>query len=474
MQEPYLSSGWLKSTITVQLGIDKYVRETLENMPKCGSLPAINAGGFFIPNSYMLYCYRYAKTANVAGWNITQGFQQFAHAYLNKPFNSLYGEMLWIGPEPNSAESFLSRYYDEQAGTLNCFLTFALLGEKEAIQFADDVWLNIQNTLWNGAFYRYYPQDENFTECEMGNFAQIIAHYQNSRGTLPYFDRVVTDLKNKLLIYQFNSPGWGAVGVLKHADSNHQLRLQETLSAVATLQMLYPYFEQSEQNNFNQMIAGNCWRGVISSSLFSDHQFREVSDGSYANDATLQGCILLFLDGIIPNTSNLMVTPDNEVYQDSLTNFPTSQWSFNYQNQTIKIPVTQGNLSLIFGSQPVYATFPSNGIYTIKFSSNWNQIQSINKVANTSAPALQPVKVEKLDRSAALNNSVTFQQELSSKPSTTPKQTDSTSSNKSLENISLLLTLPVILTAMIAVYFLKHKNRMNNRFKQHSRRAKNN
>ena len=203
------------------------------------------------------------------------------------------------------------------------------------------------------------------------------------------------------------------MGVLKHADINPQLRLQETLGAVTSLQMLYPMFDQNDQNNFNQMITSNCWQGVISSSLFSDYQFREVSDGSYTNDASLQGCMLLFLDGIAPNTSNLMITPDNEVYQDSLTNFPTSQWSFNYHNQTIKIPVTQGNLSFIFGSQQIYATFPNDGIYTIQFSNNWNQIQSINKVANITAPTLQPAKLEKLDRTASLNSSTPIQQELS-------------------------------------------------------------
>ncbi|MCX6644659.1 MAG: hypothetical protein NT043_05585, partial [Candidatus Bathyarchaeota archaeon] len=203
----------------------------------------------------MVNAYRYAQERGISGWNLTQAFIDFANAYLKPPTNSQSGEMLWINPLENFSESFSSRYYDEHAETLDMFLEFALAGVNEtgsyngltlnATDFADDSLINTQSH-WSGSIYGY-DSASGEVECEMGNFAQVIAEYQNFRGNLTYFDRVIQDLEYKLLAENFSSPAWGTVGVLKHADGNLQLRLGETMGALTALQMLYPDFNSSMQ-----------------------------------------------------------------------------------------------------------------------------------------------------------------------------------------------------------------------------------
>jgi hypothetical protein len=354
----------------------------------------------------MVNAYRYAQELGISGWNLTQAFIDFANAYLKPPENSQYGEMLWINPLENFSESFSSRYYDEHAETLGMFLEFALAGVNATISyngqtlnvtdFMDDAWANTQSH-WNGVIYGYNSANGG-VECEMGNFAQVIAEYQNYRGNLTYFDRVIQDLEYKLLAENFSSPAWGTAGVLKHADGNSQLRLGETMGALIALQMLYPYFSPDMQDNFASMLQnGGAWQGLLTSSLYSNGQFKFFStDTGYSSDASSLGAMMLFLDGIIPGTGYLAMNATNERYQDYRTCFPTSQWSFNYQNQTIRIPVMAGNLSFIFGTQEVTQSFPTNGVYNIQFSSDWNNITSVTKVVDINSVVLQSVTLQSI------------------------------------------------------------------------------
>jgi hypothetical protein len=246
--------------------ISNSVITALQNISKAGSLPltypASNSSGFNVPNSFLVYdrymikAYRYAQELGVSRWNITQAFLDFASMYLQQ------GIMLWVNPQVDFSKS-LNRYYDEYAETLDMFLEFAENGVNttmlynnqllNATAFADDVWLNTQNT-WNDtiSIYGYGPTLED--ECEMGNFAQIISEYQNYRGNLTYFNDVITDLQNKLLVNGWDSDGWAVTGVLKHADENSQERMGETTGALIALQMLYPYFSSDMQSNFVIML----------------------------------------------------------------------------------------------------------------------------------------------------------------------------------------------------------------------------
>lgn len=390
--------------------INDSVVSTLKNMSMVGSLPETSADpyGFLLYDRYMLNAYRYAQELNVSGWNITQAYLDFAKAYLTPPKNSQHGEMFLIDPSSNFSESYSNRYYDEYAETLDMFLMFAESNVNATVSYdgqilspmnlADDMWLSTQS-LWNNNFYDYNLASSE-VECETGNFATLVAEYQNYRGNLPYFDRIIQDLEYKLLVRNFSSPAWGTVGVLKHADSNPQLRLEETMGALIALQMLYPYFNQSTQINFKSMLLNGMWLGLISSQLFNNGQFQFNYDASsgFSADASSLGAMLLFLDGIVPDTGYLAINASNEAYQDYRTCFPTSEWNFNYQNQLIRIPVIAGNLTFLFGSGEVNQNFSSNGVYNIQFTSDWNSIISITKIADVNPVTLQPIDLQAITR----------------------------------------------------------------------------
>jgi hypothetical protein len=411
--------------------IDNCTKTALQNIAMCGSLPITSTGSrvpdsFSVYDRYMINAYRYAQELNVSGWDINQAYQDFVQAYLKPPANSHSGEMLWISPKDHFTESFSSRYYDEHAQTLGMFLEFAN-SISDAMNYADDAWLNLQPH-WNGNYYIYSDSSPQ-VECEMGNFAQIIAQYRNSRGEIPYFNCVVDDLQYKLLSSEFNSSGWGTTAIVKHADTNPQLRLGETFGAVTSLQMLYPNFTSSMQANFRNML-NISWQGLVNSSLFSDNKFRSsdtYGDTDFNDQSSLLALMLLFLYGIIPDTGYLAITASNERYQDYQTCFNTSQWKFDYVNSSIRIPVIQGNLTFIFGTQNVSQDFPLNGVYDIQFRNDWNSIHSTTKVADINVTTLEPVSLEPIPR-----------QQPTSTPTASPQPTATPASDSSPTPIPIL------------------------------------
>jgi hypothetical protein len=369
--------------------ITNSVITALENMPMTDSFPITYTSkdapnSFIVYDRYLINSYRYAQTLNITRWNITAAYNDFTKAYNTPPSGSTSGEMLWINPKQNTARSFSSRYYDEHAETLSMFLLFSLNGIDNAAIYAEDVWENTQEH-WNGKFYGYTGKNS-MVECEMGNFAQIITQYQNAQCNIPYFDRVISDLENKLLTNQYNSSGWGGVGVIRHAEVNNQTRLFETLGSLIALQMLYSQFTDGNQTNFQNMLTDG-WRGLVNSSLFYNNQFSFMDErtgvaGSYSDEASLLGAMTLFLYGIIPQTGSLAISANEERYHDYRTCFQTSQWQFNYTNHSIRIPVTQGTLSFIFGTQKVTQYFTEDGVYDIQFSNDWNSIITTLKLTD--------------------------------------------------------------------------------------------
>ena len=378
---------------------------------------------FTMYDRYMPSAYRYAENFNVSGWNATSLATQVENVV---PALYLY--------QTGSSQ----RYYDEYAESISMLLELNHIGFNTTSQMAD-IWENTQD-LWNMPFdtiegnpvtpqlgYYQYSSLSNEIECEMGNFAQIITEYQNQVGSIPYFSNVITDLETKLLAKQFQSGGWGTVGAIKHSTFNGQLRLGETLGSMIALQMLYPYFSQVEQSNFQNMQL-TMWKGLISSGLYSNGQFSTntgYGDITPSNDATSIGAMTLFLDGIIPQTGYLAINASEIRYHDYRTCFPISQWKFNYQTQSIRIPIVAGNLAFIFGSQQVTQTFPEDGVYDIQFSNDWNSIISITKIDNIyGAQKITQVKTPLPTNTPAVNSpstpTATPQPTATTQPTTTP------------------------------------------------------
>jgi len=409
--------------------INSSVKLALQNQLMDDALPASLPTWlvYSVYDRYMINAYRYAEELGVPGWNITDAFCQFADAYLaSRAQDGTDGAMLALTQPPID----YGRYFDEYAETLGVFLEFALNGlslnytidlssgpwnaatdsfensmmndygyadsvNVTVTNFMDDVWNNVQSH-WGLGVYGYQAPDGT-VECEMGNFAMLIAEYQNYLGALPYFDRVISDLQDKLLVNGWASGGWGGnVGVLQHADGNPQLRLEETLAALSCLQTFYQNFTSGNQANWQTMLP-QAWQGLIGSSVYSNGQFQFTADSpsdsspnTYSDDASLLGAMILFLYGIVPHTGSLAVNMSNELYEDYQTCFPVNQWQFNYQNRTIRIPVNAGTLGFMFGGQEVTENFPLSGVYQVQFSNDWNSIVSVTEISSLEPLSLQP------------------------------------------------------------------------------------
>jgi len=388
-----LNSNPVEKMKVVRLAeIDGYAGVTWENAAKdcldrismVGGLPATSseAGGVFhVYHRYVLNGYRYAEELNyqTEKWNKTAAFIDMAKLYDKEHVPFLYGN-----PETNFTWYPYHRYYDDTAQCLNVFVKFFDLGVSDAIVKADEVydWLNdpSKSNLWNGTYYKYRP--EGGIECETGPFNMLIANYYTHKTSLNYYpDRCVSDLNYKLLAQGWTSPLWSPGSyVLRHAVSNPQKRLHNTLAAWTALQAYWPFFSSSQRSAVVQLLTGNpkAWYGMCQySGLYQDSSKRwslTSSDGAASDHGTVCAAMLLFLLGIVPDTGYLAIPLNEEHYEDFWSFYPRTHFNFDYSNQKIRIPVNAGTIKFQFGTNQISWAFPYTGIYEVRFSADWNSI----------------------------------------------------------------------------------------------------
>jgi PKD repeat protein len=396
--------------------ISEGTRTALQQISMCGSLPIncnasvygdpdnLNQGCFLVYNRFLIWAYKYAEEQGLTSkWDKNQAFADFASSFDKPPINSASGEMLWCDPQENWTKSYSSRYYDEHAETLSVFLKFYEIGVQEALAYADKAWTGVQSH-WNGQYYGY--TGTSIVECEMGNFARIIGEYRQEKGgNIPNWERVIQDLNYTLLANGWNSPGWASPGVIVHAESNRQLRLWETLGAITALHQFFPNFTSSMKTSFANLLMGqtSAWEGLIESNLNDHGNFSGVYPRSQpSNEATACAAAILFLEGIVPVTGNLAIPIREENYPPDTTPFLAREFKFDYGNHKIRIPVNAGELTFVYGSSPVSYNFTADGVYDIEFTSDWNQIESVNGQRVALTPA-QPQKLEAAEGNASVS-----------------------------------------------------------------------
>jgi hypothetical protein len=115
--------------------------------------------------------------------------------------------------------------------------------------------------------------------------------------------------------------------------------------------------------------------------MYSNGQFRWRSNGNYGDDATCAGAMILFLNGIVPDSGSLAIPVIDETYEDWCSMFPAGEFQFDYAANTIRIPVWKGKINFIFGADTASYTFPTDGVYEVHFSSDWNHVTSARKVS---------------------------------------------------------------------------------------------
>jgi hypothetical protein len=341
--------------------VDAAIKQALTSIPMTGHLPMTwDNKYFFVYQRYLLNGYRYASQYGVATdrWDKQQAYQELLQCYTNNGQPSL-GYSVGDG-----AFSWGPRYYDETAETADAL--FKLGGSYS------NLWDYTQSRFWSGSMYGY--QGTSTFECEVGGFAVIWGSIGVPR------DRILTDLSTKMLAGQWSSPAWQQCpGLMCHADGNGELRLENTLMGI---QALHAFCGQASwKQSFVSMLTGgwgqSAWTALTSSPVFNGGAFGFRSGQSSAA-ATGAGLMLLFLEGIVPDTGSLAMPLIEESYEEILTGYPSTQFKFDYNARTIRIPINAGTLKFQFGSQLVAYNFPSSGLYDIKFSNDWNSIVSVN------------------------------------------------------------------------------------------------
>lgn len=376
--------------------------QALANHSMAGSLPAnydgYNGLDYLVYHRNELHGYDYATKWNceTSKWDAQKAFDDFCRLYDNTSSFVYFGN-----PDTNFVVED-NRHYDAAAETLGVFLVFEELGVLGATERADQVWQRINSYNWSG-YYPYRLGADPIVECEIA-FSTIIGQYLQMRGgSIPYADRIFDDINYKLLANGWNSPDWSPGGyVIRHAIWNPEERLGNTLNAIQVLQSYYPQFNGSMQNSFVQLLTGfvPAWLGLTQTDLCDPTQgyrFRgstalvaeidpntgrmKVRIPSLDDRDTAIGDLLLFLEGVVPGTGSLAIPKLDECYEDVCSSFSVKNFGFNYNSRTIRIPVNAGELKFQFGTTLVSYDFPANGTYEIRFSSDWNSIIGIRKIA---------------------------------------------------------------------------------------------
>lgn len=368
--------------------IESYLKEALANQTMLGYLPRTYLSSYLVYHRFMLHGYKYAEQLayETARWNKTSAYDEFSGLYAKNG-----GPFLWGNPVSGACWGS-GRYYDEGAETLDAFMKFAELGIVGADAKANEVWEYINSHNWNpqGQYYPYIGVSGQ-VECEVAFHTIIGELYALNNRTLPYMERCIADIDYKLLHDGWNSPLWSNY-VIRHAEGNQQLRLENTLNAFQVMHTYcgHPNFTDSMKAEFIELLTGSpkAWEGFMQSSLYdgSSRHFRWSSTTNvYDDEATSVGAMLLFLQGIVPSTGSLAIPLNDEYYEDYSRSYPVSQFSFDFSNRIIKIPVVAGELKFQFGLTSTACIFPEDGIYEVCFDKDWSNVATVRRVGNLDA-----------------------------------------------------------------------------------------
>jgi hypothetical protein len=363
--------------------LDQRVAQELDSQQMSGHWSIVDSNVMSVYWRFLVSAYDYAAElgANTSKWNRDLAFQEYLQCWQSDH------DFLWFNPESGTATDFTNRYYDENAQVLSFFLKFYQAGVPDAMDYAKQMWTHLCDYHWSGSYFPYIGSTGQ-VECEAGSFAEVIAELYATNGhDLPNFpDYVLQDLN-----YKFLSGGdWSALlwspgaYVVRHAESNPEKRLENTVNAWAALHSYYCLMDSSMQSEFISLLTGSpkAWQGLVDySDMYSNGRFRLRTTKDYSDDATCAGAMIMFLNGIVPDSGSLAIPVIDETYQDWCSMFPADEFRFDYASRTIRIPVWQGKINFIFGTGTAFYTFPDDGVYEVHFSSDWNNVTGAGKVS---------------------------------------------------------------------------------------------
>ena len=351
--------------------LDSQVKSTLKSIPMIGHMPRTYQSYWLVYDRYIINAYRWAQqwSIDTAKWNELEAAQEVISCY-HKAGRAV------LGLDLDAGFPFMDRYYDENGQILDIMNKFGCSSDALAI------WNYLNSAHWNGQIYTYEPGGG--FECEVGPFAMLIGYYHATNPTIPYFDRILLDLYNKMLKDGWSSPAWSSSpGVMQHASSNSEKRLESTLNGFTALQAYYCLGSTEYKQAFQNLLTESpkAWEALVSSPLYSSGKFTWREYQNATDDATASGMMLLLLEGIIPDTGCLAIPLNEWRYQDQATMLPFTHFRFDYHSRRIRIPVFAGSIKFQFGTSIANATFPSNGIFEVQFSPDWNNVIGVSWVS---------------------------------------------------------------------------------------------
>ena len=373
--------------------LEESLDEALAGFEMLGALPRTGSRErrvFLVTHRFLLHAYRYARERNrpsrlptAPAWDAAQARRQFDRCFQENERRAFLG----CNPVDGTVYRPYFRYYDENMETLDTYLRFdELLGDEASKEQIDLIWQTVNDTHWTGDHYYYKPTVPVF-ECETGFFL-LAARLRALRAYhLPHFDRCSVDLHTRLLARQWDSPNWRDY-VSRHADTNEQKRLHNTLITFTVLHTYYRIFPESSREAFRRLLTGgevSAWRGLVDrSGLYGAGRFRkEDTYGStdYSDEATALGAMLLFLQGIVPESGSLAIPLVEEAYEDVVGGLVKTHFGLDLEGRTLRIPVWRGRLSFQFGPRPAAADFARDGIYQVAFSADWGEVTDVRFLA---------------------------------------------------------------------------------------------
>jgi parallel beta-helix repeat protein len=363
--------------------LNQDLTQALDNQQMAGHWPKVDPNIMSVYWRFLVFAYNYANELGVdtSKWNRDLAFQEYLRCWQSDH------DFLLFNPENGSVTDYMNRYYDENAEVLSVFLKFYQTGVPNALDYARQMWMHLCTEHWSGSYFPYTGKTGQ-VECEAGSFAEIIAElYAANSHVLPNFpDYILQDLD-----YKFLSGGnWSAklwspeAYVVRHAESNQERRLENTVNAWAEMHSYYCLMNSYMQSEFISLLSGSpkAWQGIVDhSGMYNNGRFSWRNDATYSDDATCAGAMILFLNGIVPDSGSLAIPVIDETYEDWCSMFPAGEFRFDYATRTIRIPVWQGKINFIFGTNTASYTFPSDGVYEVHFSSDWNTVTNARKVS---------------------------------------------------------------------------------------------
>jgi hypothetical protein len=371
---------------------------------------------FCVENAYALYGYYYAavynsstQNINLLGiWNSSAAYNQFDtdvnYSVANAGTSGVKGLPLWC--YFTTGQSSTNRYYDEDACTIDCYLIFySLLNVSDALNKAAYWWSYTNQIHWNELQQHYGYTGTTGYECEASFFLKIISILDYYSSDLGNWSRVLTDIDNRFLSSEWNSPQWGGSYVVIHENpGNSQRRLQNTLGTWQALLGVYLQLNSTYQSDIEDMLSGNtntqpawalllvpdsttfpAYTGSTGAGLFNatDDLFdMNSADGGYGvvplnYNATALGVELMVMLGIVPGTTT-MAFPLEELNYEYVQDIDPALLQLNSTLREVCIPVVQnGTITFQYGTSPITYSFDRAGVYTVSFSPSWNTITNV-------------------------------------------------------------------------------------------------